>query len=193
MKPSEFFQRLWRKSELRIPSPTDLLRKWSWLLRGAKIGAGTRLPPGHATWPHQVQIGAHCVLQDRIFYNYDHFWTPGPSIVIGDRVFIGEGVEFNCRQRIEIGDDALIGAGCKFVDHDHGTKLGQPINTQPSFSQPIILGNGVWLGANVVTLKGVSIGDGSMIGAGSVVTKSVPAFQVWAGVPAKFLHSRGPH
>lgn len=190
MKFAVFFQRMWRKSELRIPNPRSLLRKFIWTLRGAKIGDGTRLPRSRVVWPHQVKIGAHCTLQHDIFFNYDHFWTPGPSILIGDRVFVGAGVEFNCQGRIEIGNDSLIAAGCRFVDHDHASRPDKPIREQGNVIQPIVLEAGVWLGANVVVLKGVTIGSGAVIGAGSVVTRSVPPLEVWGGVPAKLIHSR---
>ena len=188
MRAPEFFQRLWRRAEITIPSPSSLFRKALWRLRGAAIGPRTRLPACHAPWPHQVRIGADCRLQHGIFFTYDHYWTPGPSILVGDRVFIGSGVEFNIQGRIEIGDDCLIASGCFFVDHDHGTRTGGPINSQPNEIEPIRLGKNVWLGARCIVLKGVHIGDGAVIGAGSTVTKSVPAGGVWAGNPARTLH-----
>lgn len=51
--------------------------------------------------------------------------------------------------------------------------------------QPITLGRDVWLGANCVVLKGVNIGDRAIVGAGSVVTKSIPSGEIWAGSPAR--------
>jgi len=190
MSATEFFQRLWRSLEVTIPPPASVLRKAVWRLRGASIGPRTRLPACRAVWPHQVRLGADCRLQPGVFFNYDHYWTPGPSILVGDRVFIGSRVEFNIQGRIEIGDDCLLASGCYFIDHDHGMRSGSPLNRQPNEIRPIRLGKNVWLGARCVVLKGITIGEGAVIGAGSVVTKSVPANEVWAGSPARPLRSR---
>ncbi|NEO43482.1 MAG: acyltransferase [Moorea sp. SIO4A3] len=80
---------------------------------------------------------------------------------------------------------------CKFIDHDHGTaNLDQPINQQPGTELPIILEENVWLGVNVVVLKGVTIDKGAIVGAGAVVTKSIPENEIWAGIPAHKIRNR---
>lgn len=191
MRLKEFFQRSWRRLEIGVPSPASIVRKSLWILRGASIGARTRIPACTAIWPHQVCLGSDCRLQPGIFFNYDHFWTPGPSIVVGDRVFIGRSVEFNIQGRIEIGDDCLIGAGCFFVDHDHGRLPGKSFNDQPNEIRDIQIGKNVWMGAGCIILKGVRIDDGAVIGAGSVVTESVAENEVRVGNPAKPMHPRG--
>ena len=154
---------------------------------GAQIGRGTRLPRVLVSWPHQVQLGEYCVLKPDIYFNYDHYWTPGPSIIVGNRVFIGRGCEFNIRGRLEIGDDCLIASGCAFIDHDHGRDPGRPMNAQEPIVRPIQIGRNVWIGAQSVILKGVTIGDNAVIAAGSTLTKSVPAGETWAGTPARPL------
>lgn len=187
--PLALLQRLWRRLEL-LESPLQWLRKAILRMRGAAIGEGTLLPRLLITWPHQLCLGRACVLQPDIFFNFSHYWSPGPSMIFGDRVFIGRGCEFNIRERITVGDDCLIASGCTFVDSDHGTSVGMAINTQPIRTAMIVLDRNVWLGANCVVLKGVHIGEGAVIGAGSVVTKSIPAGEVWAGVPARRLKTR---
>ena len=183
--PSRLFQRLCRKAILA----NSLASSWKvlvWRLRGARVGRGTRLPSRTlVTWPHQIKLGEHCVIQPDVFFNYDHYWTPGPSMIFGDRVFIGRGTEFNIRDRLQVGDDCLIASGCTFIDGDHGRAPGVPMNAQAPVTAPILLERNVWIGAQSVILKGVTIGEGAVVGAGSVVTKSIPAGETWAGVPAR--------
>lgn len=169
-----------------LRSPAERMRS-AWLkFRGASIGNGTRIPPRTIfTWPHQVKIGSNCVLQPDIFFNYDHYWTPGPSMVFGDRVFIGRNCEFNIRDLLYVGNDCLIASGVKVIDHDHGISKETPMNQQPVRCAQIRIEDNVWIGANSIILKGVDIGCGSIVAAGSVVTRHVPQNQIWAGVPAK--------
>jgi acetyltransferase-like isoleucine patch superfamily enzyme len=186
MQVQEAIQRMWRKWDL-LPGPLSLLRHLYYSLRGARIGHGTRLPRVQMVWPHQVSIGARCILQNDIFFNFDHYWVPGPSIILGDRCFVGRGCEFNIREKLVIGADCLIASGCTFVDHDHGMSLDTAMNAQPCMSQPIIIENNVWIGAGCIILKGTKVGQNAVIGAGSLLNKSVPPGEVWAGVPAKFI------
>ncbi len=189
MLPSVWLQRVWRWYDL-LPTFNSFWRASVWRLRGAQIGCGTRLPRTAVTWPHQVKLGRNCILQPNIFFNYDHYWTPGPSIVLGDKVFVGRGVEFNIQGRIDIGDEALIAAGCIFVDHDHGIAAAESIGSQPVDIRPILVGRDCWIGAGTVVLKGVHIGRGAVVGAGSVVTTSIPPYEVWCGVPARKIKDR---
>lgn len=167
------------------------LRKLWWQLQGARFGSGTSVPNLLITWPHQVAVGARCILEEGIFFKYDGFWQPGPSIVVHDRVFIGRGCEFNIRRRIVIGNDCLIASSCKFIDHDHELTVGAgPMHSLSCPEAAITLEEDVWLGVNVVVLKGVTIGQGAVIGAGAVVTKSVPSYEIWAGIPARKIGQR---
>lgn len=163
-----------------------------WRTLGMRIGAGTFLPRIHVTWPHQVSLGRDCMLEHDVYFKYDGIWAPGPSLIIHDRVFIGFGCEFNLRRRIEIGENCLIASGCKFIDHDHATTgRDAPIREQtPGAEEAIILGSDVWLGVNVIVLKGVHIGPGSIVAAGAVVTKEIPEYEIWGGVPARKLGAR---
>lgn len=167
------------------------LRKIWWTLQGASFGWQTNIPDLQMTWPHQVKLGHNCVLEKNIFFKFDGIWQSGKSIIVQDRVFIGCGCEFNIRKSIDIGNDCLISSGCKFIDHDHGiADIEHPINQQPGIELPIVLEENVWLGVNVVVLKGVTIGRGSVVGAGSVVTKSIPANEIWVGIPARKIRER---
>src|SRR5262249_21496594 len=81
--------------------------------------------------------------------------------------------------------------GCYLTDHDHGVDPSLAPLAQPMVGAPTRLGDEVWLGANVVVLKGVSIGDRAVVGAGSVVTKDIPPDAVAVGVPARVVRVRG--
>ena len=167
-----------------------MLRRMWWQMQGARFGAGTRVPALDINWPHQVRVGARCQLEPGTVFKFDGVWKPGPNILIGDGSFIGRNCEFNIRQRIEIGRDALIASGCKFIDHDHGFSAPEPMKTQHGAEAAIFIEQDVWLGANVLVLKGVTIGRGAIVAAGAVVTKSVGAGEIWGGVPARKIGAR---
>jgi acetyltransferase-like isoleucine patch superfamily enzyme len=159
-------------------------------MMGMKIGSGTILSKLHVTWPHQILIGKNCLLEHNIFFKYNGVWSPGPSIIIGDNIFIGANCEFNIHKRMEIGNDTLIASGCKFIDHNHGINLDILMRKQLGPEEPIVVGCDVWIGVNTVILKGVSIGNGAIIAAGAVVTKSILPNEIWAGIPARKIGQR---
>jgi acetyltransferase-like isoleucine patch superfamily enzyme len=163
---------------------TSLLR-----LQGAVIGRRTIVPRHTITWPHQLRVGADCSIEGDVYFKFDGIWCPGPSIVIGDGVFVGRGCEFNIRKCITIGNGCAIASGCKFIDHDHNITEKQ-MNEASLTEAAIVIGDHVWLGCNVIVLKGVTIGSSAVIGAGAVVTKDVPAGAIWAGIPAKKISER---
>ena len=165
------------------------LRAW-YSLQGMQIGKGTILTHIKVTWPHKVKLGNSCKLEHGVYFKFDGYWEKGPSIIIGDNVFIGCGCEFNITSRITVGNDCLLGSGSRFIDHDHGFALGTLMRDQESTDRPITIGDDVWIGVNVIVLKGVQIGTGAIIAAGAIVTKSVPAYEIWGGLPAKKMGIR---
>ena len=126
------------------------------------------------------------------------------KIKIGDRTFIGGG-NFICINLIDIGNDVMISWGCTFVDNNSHSliwnerkndvldwkkgidenKIGFYKNWSTVKKADIIVKDKAWIGFNSIILKGVTIGEGAIIGAGSVVTKDVPDWTVVAGNPAK--------
>lgn len=161
-----------------------------WRCLGIEVGRRTQLSSIFCTWPHRVSIGADCNLEHDIYFKHDGIYGDGKSILVGDRVFIGACCEFNIRVKIQIGSDCLIASGCRFIDHDHGIGLDKLMREQAGPEAPIRIGANVWIGVNAVILKGVTIGDGAIVAAGAVVTKSIPQNEIWAGVPAKKIGSR---
>ena len=161
-------------------------RRAFWSLQGMKIGKGTSFCSLHVTWPHQVQIGRRCRVEHDVYFHFDDVFQPGPRIVIGDYCFIGSGCEFNITERIQIGNHSQIASGCRFVDHNHGTALGELIGKQTSSSAPITIGEDVWIGVNAVVLAGATIGSGA------VVTGPVMPNTIVGGVPARLIRPRPP-
>jgi acetyltransferase-like isoleucine patch superfamily enzyme len=106
---------------------------------------------------------------------------------IGARCYVNRGTFFDCSMAISVGDDTMIGPGCYVTDHDHAFGPGLLPNQSPLVESATQIGAGCWLGVRVVVLKGVTIGDGSVVGAGSVVTKSLPARVLALGSPAKVI------
>ena len=165
-------------------------RKTFLISQGMKIGSETVIPKLFVSWPHQVSIGKKCLLEHGINFKFDGIWKIGPSIRIENNVFIGAGSEFNIRKSICIGSDSLIASGCKFIDHDHGILLNDLMRKQHGVEKSIIIGENVWLGCNVIVLKGVEIASGAIVAAGAVVNKSIGPNEIWAGVPAKKIGER---
>lgn len=112
----------------------------------------------------------------------------GKNISIGKRVFINSGCRFQDQGGITIGDDCLIGHNVVIATLQHDIAPTRRRNLIPS---PVTIGRNVWLGANVTILPGVTIGDDAVIGAGSVVTKDVPARTIAVGSPARVVRTIG--
>ena len=167
------------------------LRTWKWRILGMQIGKGTVLPRIHVNWPRKVALGARCMVEDDVRFKIEDPWRDGPSIVIGDATFLGSGCDFNSQCSIHIGRQCMIAAGVRFVDTDHGfADRSKPMFGQPTTKAPIRIADDVWLGANAIILKGVTIGRGAIIGAGAVVTRSIPEYEIWGGVPARRIGVR---
>ena len=175
---------------LRCSSIASTLRRWYWQAFGMKIGSGVHLASIRATWPHVVSIAGGTVVERDVSFKFDGPYAEGIHIEIGRNVFIGTQVEFNIKDRISIGDSTLIASGCRFIDHDHAFQPGRPIRDQECKCSAITIGADCWIGVNAVVLRGVSIGDGAIVGAGAVLNKSVPAGEIWAGVPARKIGTR---
>ena len=111
-----------------------------------------------------------------------------PLITCGDNFYAN--AHCHILGEITFGDNVLIGPKVIIWGRDHGTDKSSPMNTQTYTRKPITIGNDVWIGACSIILKGVKIGDGAIVGAGSVVTKDVEPYSVVAGNPAKLIKYR---
>lgn len=110
------------------------------------------------------------------------------TLTIGDEVGMS-GAAISCVNRVTIGNRVLLGGGVKIMDSDaHSLEYwnrGRGAEIDVPISQPVTIGDDVFVGAGALILKGVTIGDRAIIGAGSVVTKNVPTGEIWGGNPAK--------
>lgn len=144
-----------------------------------------------------LEIGTHFKCNNKLTSNsigifqptVFNITSPGSVIKIGDNVGIS-GSTLNASTSITIGNNVLIGSGCLITDTD-----SHPLNWQERKEQqnhktacaPIVIEDDVFIGARSIVLKGVTIGKGAVIGAGSVVSRDVPAFSVVCGNPAKVV------
>lgn len=124
-------------------------------------------------------------LVDPSFVCFPPFYTDfGKNIHIGKNVFFNTGCSFQDRGGIFIGDNSFIGMNVTIATLNHGLALE---NRNTTYASSVNISKNVWIGSNVTILPGVTIHDNSVIGAGAVVTKNVPADSIYAGVPAKFI------
>lgn len=149
-----------------------------------------------------LTIGSDCIVAGNFIFE-----SKDGNIKIGNHSYIGGGT-FISRSSIEIGDNVTIAWGGTFYDHDshsldylkrrkdiddelNDIRQGRNFIANKDWSdvnsKPIKICNDAWIGMNVIILKGVTIGEGAIVGAGSVVTKNVPAWTVVAGNPARVV------
>lgn len=111
-----------------------------------------------------------------------------PVVTIGDRVLIGKGSGIVGHHTVEIGDDVFTGHHVYITDANHGYEdRSLPIGRQFAPTRPVRVGNGSWLGHGTVVLPGADIGRNVAVGAGSVVTGTLPDFSVAVGNPARVI------
>lgn len=145
---------------------------------GCWIGVGTgegRIEVGNNTF-----IAHRCTLA-----------AQGGAISVGNHVHMSRNSYVNGIGNVSIGNDCMLGPNVVLISGSHIHKdIKVPIRLQGSENKPIIIEDNVWLAASVQVMPGVRIGEGSVIGAGAVVTKNILPFSVAVGVPAKIIKSR---
>jgi acetyltransferase-like isoleucine patch superfamily enzyme len=137
---------------------------------------------------------------------------PGATIRFGRFTWIGDGTKIRCHEgAVEIGAKTVLGQECTisaykhvrigeqcviadrtmFIDFDHGTiEVERPIRVQGIYKRDVVVGSNVWIGYGACFLRGVSVGDNSIVGTYAVVNRDVPANAVVGGIPAKVLRMR---
>jgi acetyltransferase-like isoleucine patch superfamily enzyme len=173
-------------------------------LAGVVIGAGWRCYGRPIVQRHRsstMQIGAGCELRSTPASNPlgpSHAVTlstrrPDAALRIG-RDFGMTGGAIVCEEAISIGDRVILGANCVVIDTDFHPLDAQRRRAAPlaGATAPVFIGDDVFVGMHSLVLKGVTIGQGSVIGAGSVVTRDVPAHSLAAGNPARVIRTLEP-
>jgi acetyltransferase-like isoleucine patch superfamily enzyme len=161
---------------------------------GARLGAlgpGAEIGPNpRVLGPRRIRIGASftcwrgCVLAA----------CDDGMIQIGDRVGLNANVYLNAciGGRIVMGSDVLVGPNVVFRTSDHRySDATIPIARQGHSAGAIVVGDDVWIAANVTLVGGITVGDGAVVAAGAVVVEDVPPYTVVGGVPARVIRHRG--
>jgi len=169
-----------------------------WFVRSGRtieVGAGSQV----RWWGLRARSrGTLCIGKESIIRCRVDFDGQNGRVVIGDRCYIGAS-HLVCHTGILIGDDVIISWGVTIVDHDSHAlawdkrrdDVAQWKRGQKSWDSvavaPVTIGNKAWIGFGVSVLKGVTVGEGAVLGARAVVTRDVPPFCVVAGNPARVV------
>lgn len=174
--------------------------------RGAIIGKGVVL-----RYPGRIDVGDHLSLDDYVLLDASGAGEEGirlgndvivsrncvvqgktGSVWIGDKTDIGVNTVISSASGVSIGHSVLIAGNCYIGGGRYiSDRLDIPMMEQGSYSNgPVRIGDDVWLGAGAIVLDGVSVGKGTIVGAGAVVAKDLPEFSVAVGVPARVVKSR---
>ncbi len=116
-----------------------------------------------------------------LFYADDVIVFSGGRLELGDKSFLNSNVKIRCHQLIHIGDGCAISHDVTIMDSDAHELNGL------RHTEPVFIGNHVWIGTRVTILPGVKVGDGAVIAAGAVVSKDVPSNSLVGGVPARII------
>jgi len=156
---------------------------FSWRVKGNRTGT--------------VIVGSDSVVRTQIYFE-----RPDAVVKIGNRSFIGKGM-ISVADQIVIGDDVMISWGVTITDHNsHSLKFSERSedilswklrrkNWQNVKVSRLTICDKSWIGLNSILLKGITVGEGAIVGAGSVVTKDVPPWTIVAGNPAKIIREIG--
>ena len=110
---------------------------------------------------------------------------------IGAKSVLGQECTISAFQHISIGRECIVADRVMLIDFDHGVvEVERPIRVQGIYKRDVHVGNNCWIGYGACVLRGVTVGDNSVIGTSSVVTKDLPANSVSAGLPARVLRMR---
>jgi len=132
-----------------------------------------------------VRLGENIVIKENLIIR------GGGNLKIGDNTHIGSFVIIGCNEEVKIGKDCMIADYCTLRDTNHNFRnLNISMNKQGITAKKIIIEDDVWIGHGAIILSGINVAKGSIVAAGSVVTKNVGEYEIVAGNPAKTIGSR---
>ncbi len=165
------------------------------LARRRNMAKGSYVPTNaHVLGWRSVRVGRNSVIGDGAILNVNHRNRPIVQISIGHSTFVGARSFFSPAELIEIGDYGLVGIDCKFLGSGHifSDPFKPYISTGTGSEGRMIIGTNCWIGVGVTILGSVTVGHGSVIGAGSFVRSDIPPFSIAVGNPARVLRRYDP-
>ncbi len=178
----------------------NLLYKWLVLVPVMRsicteVGSGLRIERmPYIRGAGEIRIGEQVYLSGKIGIGLSgRSPTVVPTLVIGDGTFIGHECSFNLRHGIHIGQQCLLAGGIIIQDNDGhpidalARRAGEP--APESTVAAVTIADGVWIGRRAMILKGVTLGENAIVGAGSIVLHDVPANTIVAGNPARVIRT----
>jgi acetyltransferase-like isoleucine patch superfamily enzyme len=171
---------LWRYAWRRLLTPAG----WRWETDGPVFfGKGLQLQIAKGA---KVRFGRFCWIGDGTKIR-----SHEGLVDIGAKTVFGQECTISSYKHVRIGQQCVIADRAMFIDFDHGVvEVERPIRQQGIYTREVVVGSNVWIGYNACFLRGVRVGDNSIVGTNSVVTKDVPANAVVGGVPARTLRMR---
>ena len=143
-----------------------------------------------------VSIGkGDCFMRGSEVESWNEYGVPlHPQVILGDEVRIGIRVILQIGDCLTIGSNTALAPECFITTINHGMMPDEKSNylSQPLETKPVTIGRNCWIGARVIILPGVTIGNFSIIGAGSVVTKDIPEYSIAVGNPAHVIKKWDP-
>lgn len=166
---------------------------YSWQFRS--FGKESKIvgAPDELRLGRNISVGDYCRLGRHLLLRCFRISDIEPAIEIGSQVNIGDYSTLSCCNRIVLGNGVRLGRMVMITDNAHGhtdsiEELSiSPIDRPLVSKGPVVIGQNVWIGEKATILPGVTIGDGSIVAANAVVTRSVPAYCIVAGCPARIV------
>jgi acetyltransferase-like isoleucine patch superfamily enzyme len=159
-----------------------------------RVFLGRRVMIGEGCFVDANSLTSRIVLGDNAWLSRGCYLVAGPGveIVFGPQTYIGHRCLFYGHGGIRVGRDVLLANDVQLICGNHTfPRRDLPIRAQPTEERPIVVEDDVWLGASTIVLGGVTIGQGSVVAAGAIVTHSLPPYSIAQGIPARIVGMRG--